>query len=241
MALTPEDIRDLKEAFGPIFRVKKPTQVYTCRTITRAEAKAVGLMDREPDFRMENDIFMLAVIDPGIESVDQLNEIPSSDVPDVVNVILEKSGMLSPAVVNEKASMARQQVNLDVYTTISAIIIATFGPEHYSFDELDSMDIDSLMVLLARAEKLNEVRDIINSGGYEPVRFAEIDDTAQEGTPAAPEGSDSDKDAEIRRKLAEGAMKAGILDGSFQQQSFGIQDRYDNSGRKISGMEFERP
>jgi hypothetical protein len=226
MALSPSAIAQFKAIYGPLFKVTRGNNSYTCRTINRAEAKAVGLLEAERiTHEIEDKVFLIAVLDPEFNSFDDIEGLPANDVPEVVAEVLKRSGLLDHETVNDKMEYYRRLNTIDVYAMISSVIISAMP--HYTHEQLDTLPSDKLFDLLAKAEQINDIKQSIILGEYGPLSFITKTPPAEQSQ--QPALSDADQDAIIRQKLMQGAMQAGLVDGSFQEKQFGIRNETDKA------------
>lgn len=191
--LTDNEIRALKQEFGPLFAVPVNGVRYICRSITRTEAAIVGYLDDDnlPPEKLEA-LFRISVLWPEDASDDETLELGTISA--VVAVVLDKSGLTT--LESLQAHLVNAKERRTIYDEIGDIICAAFPT--LEPNSLNSLTVDVLMDYLVHAENVLIIKGLSNRGLMSEVDFTE---KKQEGTVTF-EGD------ELAKQLREGADKA---------------------------------
>lgn len=202
--LTPEVISDLKATYGPLFKTDIEGTAYVFRTLTRADAVSLGLVDGEMTPEMEEEVFVATKVWPKGE-VD-FDTMRAGTPTAIVEEIMKRSGIYGHEWLN--TYLQRSRNNQTAYHTIAATICSALP---ILPGELDTLNIQQLTDLLVQAEEILAIKAHVNRGSYVPLYF----ESQEEDRPAT-ELSDEEKDAMVRAML-EGSMgdiPNGVVDRS---------------------------
>jgi hypothetical protein len=159
-----EELADYKARYGPLFKTSVDGILFYFRTLTRAEAVLLGLVDGTIDPETEEQIFLTAMVHPASVDFDTI----SAGAPSRVSMeILERSGFAGAKWINEYLHRAREKQT--AYHAISATICAAFPSVMPG--ELDELNIEQLMELCVQAEEILAIKAAIAAGTYVNMEF----------------------------------------------------------------------